>query len=75
MTGIHIAHASYLAEIHRLRRLIIDTADDLQVVEEVLVSLCQYASDDNADERMALFELRTVIANLIASGRPNKELA
>lgn len=66
--------SAYLAEIHRLRTLIIETADDLGLVEEALVAVCQHATDENLDQRAALMELRTLIANLKASGRPEVRL-
>jgi hypothetical protein len=76
LTSIEVGNemrSSYLAEINRLRTLVIDTAVDLEVVEQALVPLCQDSTDENADQRCALFELRTVIANLTASGRPTVE--
>lgn len=63
--------SAYLGEIDRLRTLIIETADDLELgVVPALVALCQHSTDDNADQRCALLELRTLIAKLKASGRP-----
>lgn len=63
---------SKATEIHRLRALIIETADGLDlVVAPALVAACQHATDDNLDLRMALMELRTLIVNLKGSGRPH----
>lgn len=67
MTGDE--RSAYLAEINRLRQLVIGTAEDLEVVERALVPLCQYSTDENTDQRMALLELRIVMDNLIKSGK------
>lgn len=62
----------HMAEVHRLRTLIIEVADDLSLVEEALVAVCQDATDDNLDQRCALMELRTLVAKLKGSGRSHK---
>lgn len=64
--------AESVAEIQRLRTLIIQVADDLGLVEKALVAVCQDATDDNIDQRCALMELRTLIAKLKGSGRSHK---
>lgn len=65
--------ASYLAEINRLRTLVIDTFVGLEIVEEALVAVCQYSTDENAHQRSALLELRIVRADLQKSGRPTAD--
>lgn len=65
---------SYVHEVARLRQLVIDSADSLEVVESALVARCQRATDDNIDLRSALLELRCVLADLKASGRPTRAI-
>lgn len=66
----HDMTSSYLAEIHRLRTLVIMAADDLALIEQELVPVCQYVTDNNMGLRMALMEVRTLRATLEESGRP-----
>lgn len=62
--------SSYLAEIWRLRQLVILAADELKLIEDWLVPLCQYATDDNSEVRMTLLAVRNLRAKLEESGRP-----
>jgi hypothetical protein len=72
------AHAQVFDQIRQKQA----AAEALAVVEEVLVARCQHATDDNADLRSALLELRIVRSNLdlrvvpgvAANGEPTSSL-
>ena len=63
----------YRSEALRLHALICEAQDSLEVIEEMLASACQHATDENQPVRSALFELRTILAVLQANGRPTDD--